>query len=258
MSRYVMPRQGAKGQNLTPTNGAKLYFYATGTSTPQNTYSDDALTTPNANPVVADSKGLFPAIFLSPTVTYKVQLKDKNDVQYWEEDPVRPYIDNNEDFIAYNVDHISALKALDSTVLIDNIISYVKGYYTVGDGGGGQFYWDASSSESDNGGTVILPTGHMGSGRWVKITKGIITTKDFGCFGDGVSDDTTNFQSALDYIAISKDKLIGIPGETYLHSMLLIKNGTTEIDLSMSTLKPDGTTDPDNITTEASIVLSRS
>lgn len=63
------------------TAGAKLYFYATGTSTPQNTYQDADLTTPHANPVVADSAGQFAQIFLDPSLPdYRVVKKTSADV----------------------------------------------------------------------------------------------------------------------------------------------------------------------------------
>lgn len=67
--------------------GAKLYFYTTGTSTPQNTYSDSGLTTPNANPVVADANGLWPAIYLGLT-DYKAILKTSADVTVLTLDPL--------------------------------------------------------------------------------------------------------------------------------------------------------------------------
>ena len=38
-------------------SGYKLYFFATGTSTPVTTYSDDGLTIPNTNPIVLDAAG---------------------------------------------------------------------------------------------------------------------------------------------------------------------------------------------------------
>jgi hypothetical protein len=68
--------------------GAKAYFYATGTTTPQNTYSDSGLTTPNANPVVADSEGVFPPIYLDPTLVYKLTLRTSADVLIYTVDPV--------------------------------------------------------------------------------------------------------------------------------------------------------------------------
>lgn len=55
--------------------GAKLQFYLTGTTTPANTYTASNLVTPNANPVIADSGGLFAPIYLDPAVAYRCQLK---------------------------------------------------------------------------------------------------------------------------------------------------------------------------------------
>lgn len=70
-----------------PLSGAKLYFYASGTSTPQNTYSDAALTVANANPVVADSGGRFGDIYMGAG-TYKVVLKTASGTTVWTADPV--------------------------------------------------------------------------------------------------------------------------------------------------------------------------
>src|SRR5690625_3262025 len=41
----------------------------------------------------------------------------------------------------------------------------VLGYYSQGDGGGGEFYWDNTSTEADNGGTVFKVDG-VDTGRW--------------------------------------------------------------------------------------------
>ena len=43
----------------------------------------------------------------------------------------------------------------------------VLGYYTKGDGGGGTFYWDATSIEPDNRSTIIQANG-ITVGRWIK------------------------------------------------------------------------------------------
>jgi hypothetical protein len=58
--------------------GAKLFFYTTGTSAKLATYSDRALATPNANPVVADANGRFGPIWLQPA-DYKVVLTTSAD-----------------------------------------------------------------------------------------------------------------------------------------------------------------------------------
>jgi len=55
----------------TPYPSAEANMYLTGTTTPTDTYTDNALTTTHANPVVADAGGQFPAIYLDPAVTYR-------------------------------------------------------------------------------------------------------------------------------------------------------------------------------------------
>lgn len=72
--------------------GAKAYFYATGTTTPQDTYSDSGLTTPNANPVVADQFGVLGAIYLDPTKVYKLTLNTSADTLIYTIDPVNEQI----------------------------------------------------------------------------------------------------------------------------------------------------------------------
>lgn len=58
-----------------PAAGAKLYCWAAGgTSVAQNTYTTPAGITPNANPIIADSSGWFPPIFLLP-LAYRMVCK---------------------------------------------------------------------------------------------------------------------------------------------------------------------------------------
>jgi hypothetical protein len=66
-----------------PLSGAKLYFYTHGTPTPKATYSNEALSTANANPVVADSHGWFGEIYLNTDDAYKVVLKTSSGVTMW-------------------------------------------------------------------------------------------------------------------------------------------------------------------------------
>lgn len=89
MATVILPFVAVDGNGNVRAN-AKLYFYLTGTTTPQNTYADAALSAVNANPVVADSNGQFPAIYLGdpPTFSaYKAILKTSADVTVWTTDP---------------------------------------------------------------------------------------------------------------------------------------------------------------------------
>lgn len=86
--RFVMPFTQWVDGNSRMLAGGKLYFYLTGTDTPQDTYANATLETENANPVVADSNGVWPDIFLSPFVAYKVILKASDDNEIDSADPV--------------------------------------------------------------------------------------------------------------------------------------------------------------------------
>jgi hypothetical protein len=86
-----MPLAYAPDIDGAPLVGGLLYFYASGTATPLDTFSDDTLSTPNTNPVVADAHGFFPPIFLQEA-SYKVVLQDANNVEIWTQDPVSPFI----------------------------------------------------------------------------------------------------------------------------------------------------------------------
>jgi hypothetical protein len=74
------------GAGLTPSAGAQLFFFDTGTAVQKPVYVDQAITTPYTQPVVADALGVFPVIWLQGD--YKVQLLDENDVQIRETDPI--------------------------------------------------------------------------------------------------------------------------------------------------------------------------
>lgn len=88
-SLFVLPRQVPLSSSASLLAGAKLTFSATGSSTLQNTYSDIALTTPNANPVVADGNGVFGKIYLDPSLpSYRIKLTTSADVLIYQEDDI--------------------------------------------------------------------------------------------------------------------------------------------------------------------------
>lgn len=87
--RFSNPVPQFLSDNVTALAGGKLYFYESGTTTPQDTYSNAALTTPNANPVILDSAGRAPNIFASYEDTFRVVLKTSADVTIWTKDNVQ-------------------------------------------------------------------------------------------------------------------------------------------------------------------------
>ena len=83
-----VPTLRAVDANGVPMNGALLQFYLTGTTTPTPVYTSATLGPPLSNPVVSDSAGLFPAIYIDPTITYRAQLKTGGGSLVQDIDPV--------------------------------------------------------------------------------------------------------------------------------------------------------------------------
>lgn len=115
------------------------------------------------------------------------------------------------------VGSIAALKSLDKTKYTR---AFVLGYYANGDGGGGAYWYDSTdATTADNGGTVIVGAD---GGRWKLSCSGIISVKQFGATGDGVTDDTARLQAAID--AAYYRKLVA-PDGIYVHTGLSICKG---------------------------------
>jgi hypothetical protein len=88
-AELFIPPSKALDANANPYAGAKWFFYATGTTTPQSVYTTAALSTAHANPVVADSSGKFANIFFDETLIYRAVLKNSDEsVTLHDIDPV--------------------------------------------------------------------------------------------------------------------------------------------------------------------------
>jgi hypothetical protein len=125
-------------------------------------------------------------------------------------------------------DSIAQLRLIDGTTASgsDRAI-FVRGYYDIGDGGGGWFYWDAASTATDNGGTIIQATGVV-TGRWIRVDTTRITDKMFGAYVDGSTDDATATQNAVDYIKGQNDgELILVDGIRVYSTGIKVYPGVT-------------------------------
>lgn len=120
------------------------------------------------------------------------------------------------------VTNVSAIRALDKTK-----ISYAvtKGYYTAGDGGAGEYWYDSSdTTSSDNGGTVIVASD---GGRWkLNHLGGNINVLLFGAKFNSTGDDSTAINKAIDYVFSSGGGIIDLPsGIAYISSSIKVKAG---------------------------------
>jgi hypothetical protein len=158
--------------------GAKLTFYAVGTTTMVDIYTDINATTTAANPAIADSNGEFSAIYIVGSVD--VWLTTSADAAVW--GPVT-VSDGGGAIVA----SVAALKALNGPTYATTL-----GYYTAGDGGHGTYRLSTSTATA-NDGTIITPT--SGSGRWELLHNGEVNCKQFGAKGDGTTDNATTLQA---------------------------------------------------------------
>lgn len=88
MSLFAPPYMTIQDEDGNPVSGGKLFFYATGTSTPASVYSDVGLTTPLTNPVVADSAGRCAPVYLAHTAIYRCKVTTAAGATIRDVDPV--------------------------------------------------------------------------------------------------------------------------------------------------------------------------
>lgn len=104
-SLHITPSRATSSNGLN-LDGAKWYFYQTGTTTPQSVYTTAALSTPHSNPVVADAAGKFANIYFDTSQTYRGVLKTSDDATtIYDIDPI-------------NTDVFSSLAASDGSALV--------------------------------------------------------------------------------------------------------------------------------------------
>lgn len=153
-TRFTIPDRTAFSSNGLPSPGAKAYFYVTGTSTPADVYTTSALTTAHANPVVADSAGRLPAIYLDPAVTYKVTLTDKDGTTLGS--VIDPYLGTKSDFFV-SVEAFGAVGdgSTDDSSAIQAAID------AVGAAGGGKVLLDARTYAIETG--LLVGDGSSGT-----------------------------------------------------------------------------------------------
>lgn len=107
---FTLPRQAQLDAtaSLRLMAFAKAYFFETGTTTPQDTYTTSERNVAHENPVVADSAGVFPAIYLDPERQYKLQVKTAADTLVYEQDPVNDLVLSSQIIGSYLYDQNSA------------------------------------------------------------------------------------------------------------------------------------------------------
>jgi len=187
-----------------PLAGGLLYTYAAGTTTPAATYTTSVGNVANTNPIVLDSAGRTPAqIWLDSAASYKFILQTSTGVQIWSNDNISGGLPASA--ISYsptgNFSATTVQAALDQIAASTgaNIVKYNQG-----------------------------ATGAVTRTVKSKLQE-VVSVKDFGAVGDGITDDTTAIQAAVNALSAA-----GVGGTVYLPA------GTYKVTSNITITWPNG------------------
>lgn len=185
-----------------PLSRGSLSVYESDTSTLATLTSNGSTAAPN--PVTLDGSGRLTSA-LWAVVPVDVVVKDANGATVANPQDIVPQA-------TISFDSISELKS-SAVPPSDNSTAIVSGYYSPGDGGGGIYGWDSSSTATANNGTIIQRD-VGGTGRW-RFVGSRATVRTFGAKGDGSTDDTTAVTAS-----INASNFVYFPDGTYLVTSL--------------------------------------
>lgn len=219
-NRFFNPNEQFCDATGTPYAGGSLTFYASGTTTPLNTYSDKALTIANTNPVVLDSAGRAGTIFLQ-NLAYKVVLEDVNLNVIWTMDPV------------YASDFSTVAQFLSGSGSPNGSVAGSAGSATIP----ASSYWDFTNQIL----YICTQTGTTSTAVWTAINSGSTVTST--PTPDGYLTPTSGTPIITSDV-IAATNIFYTP---YTGNLIPIYNGTTfvtsvfaELNLSISSLSSNG------------------
>lgn len=205
--------------------GALASFYLTGTLTRTPTYATAALSVANPNPVQSDSGGLFPEIFLDPSVTYRRILTRADGTSLGlDDDPISGYGQTGGATQYATVATASGVNIPSATLLIQTL-----GFASAGDGGGA--FYQKTSVAAPGPGKFQSADGQW----WILAGSGPFSPAQFGAKGDAVfssgwsgTDNTTALQNWLNF---SNNLCIG-PG-AYLTDPLSVGGAISPVGITI-------------------------
>ena len=123
---------------------------------------------------------------------------------------------------------VAALKSVPATQVPEGFVAHVAGYHAAGDGGGGQFWFDAGSTEVEDGGLVLAPEGEAPAGRWRRFVGGLrLSPKWFGARGGGKLPAAAQLQATLD--AAGGRYIVDIDDTYLVEATILLKHSAQVI-----------------------------
>ena len=180
------------GGGLNPADGSKLFFNVVGSNVDKDTYTTAAATsgTEHSNPVIADSKGVFPAIYI--TGDYDWVLQDKNSVQR-NTGSVSEFATTANSAFDKNFATLTLAKA-DPNIIAGDAVNLAE--RTTGNGGGGMWNVIAGTGTANTYNIVAHDTLSLS---FVLRVGNSVDPKLFGAVFDDSADDSGAIQACFTY-----------------------------------------------------------
>ncbi len=186
---FTNPWPSFQDENGDPLSGGRLSFFEAGTTTPKIVYADHLLATPMGDFVLLDSQGIpdnEAGIHLGAgeyDVLLESVMPNSLPLEYVPERTYPNYKGHGVGgsgltLATTTVANIEALREVATTFDLVRVLNY----YDSGDRGGRIMQANHFSSESDNGGTIIAPTGSPDGFRWTWLpdSEAVVDAQLFG------------------------------------------------------------------------------
>lgn len=196
-------------------SGGKIYTYFAGTTTPATTYTSSTGAVAHANPIILNAAGrISPGgeIWLTVGIGYKFVVKTATDILVATYDNIpssmQPPITNDASSVAYEQGYVASAGQfiIGATYRIVSI---------------GTTDFTLIGASSNTVGSYFTATGAGTGTGTAKISQTvqyklqqIVSVKDFGAVGDGVTDDTAAVHASFNY-AIANTSAVFFPAGTY-------------------------------------------
>lgn len=226
---YSSPRARYLDSNANPLAFGRVTYYFPGTTTLKEVYTDLSGDTPATNPHLLDAEGYVRDGGLWGGEGYYDVLLEESDGgggfnTLW----TMPNVLGEAFTSSGDVGDVAYIRTINDLINLPAGTygaAYVFGYYEENDGGQGWFLWNETSTDTEDGGSVISPLGSPASGRWLRnFEDDHINVNQWGACETSPSAVNSNLQKCFEYADSADPK----------HSTVVFPEGTLEINSSFN------------------------